>query len=332
MRKLQIPVMKKILILFALLLLYANLKAQHPDKIIIFLLTDFETNYPDNGLGGWLTDSVNPWVIDETNPENIWQIGETYKAAFDTAYSTPNAIMTDTLNPYPVNNYSTFEYLITKPEWAKDRCISHLQLLFQNMYETDTLCDGGFVEISYNNSNTYNNIIFDNIPNTTFFQNFYESGDTIVGGIPAFNGKSLGNWEESGIIFLWNDDQAQKLDSIRVRFNFKSDNEDNNKAGWIIDNIRFLIEDYCDIGINDPENESEAFIYPNPVTDISILEIPEKNSKNYIQIFDVQGKEVFNCISNNSIEINRSDFNTGIYFYKITNSENKTFTGKFIVK
>ena len=51
-----------------------------------------------------------------------------------------------------------------------------------------------------------------------------------------------------------------------------------------------------------------------------------------VHIFDIQGRKVINCNSENTLEINRCDFNAGIYFYKITNQENKTFTGKFIVK
>lgn len=89
--------MKKSLLLITLIFIaFINLKAQHPEKILIFLLTDFESNNPYPHYPGWLTDTINPWVIDNDNPENIWQIGKPYKTAFDTAYTTPNAIMTDT--------------------------------------------------------------------------------------------------------------------------------------------------------------------------------------------------------------------------------------------
>ena len=325
--------MRKLFIVLITLLLFTNLKAQHPDKVIIFLLTDFETNYPDNGLGGWLTDSVNPWIIDETNPENIWQIGKPYKAAFDTAYSVPNAIMTDTLNPYPINNHSTFEYLFTKPDWAQDRCFSALKLYFMHKFETDMLSDGGYIEISYDKGNIWTNVLNDNSASSVTFQNFYNSDDTIKGGENAFSGLYTDEWLYSGVEWCWyNDDKALELDSLIIRFSFFSDGIDNSKAGWIIDNIYFLIEDYCTIGINDIENDIETFIYPNPVSDISILELPDNDSNYYVQIFNIQGKEVFSCISRNSIEINRNYFNTGIYFYKINNAENKTFTGKFIVK
>ncbi len=321
--------MRKILILFTLLFLITNLKAQHH---IVFLLTDFETNYPNHGLGGWLTDSINPWIIDETNPENIWQIGEPYKASFDTAYSTPNAIMTDTLNPYPVNNHSTFEYLITKPEWAKDRCLSAISIQFIHLFDTDTLKDGGYIDISYNKGETWTNIIDDTKPYSLHTYFLYDNSDTLTDNKRGFSGNSINEWNESGISVTFKEEDAIEIDSVIIRFNFISDDINNSKVGWIIDNIRSEIYDFCNIGISDPEDELETFVYPNPVTDISIIELPEINKKYKVHIYNIQGQEVYNCVSNDFIEINQNDFNAGIYFYKITNSEDKINTGKFIVK
>ena len=49
------------------------------------------------------------FIIDTVNyPNNVWQIGKPQKTVFDSAYSYPNAIVTDTLNPYPVNDTSVF--------------------------------------------------------------------------------------------------------------------------------------------------------------------------------------------------------------------------------
>jgi len=39
----------------------------------------------------------------------IWQIGPPQKAIFDSAYSLPNALVTDTLNTYPVNQECYFD-------------------------------------------------------------------------------------------------------------------------------------------------------------------------------------------------------------------------------
>lgn len=41
-------------------------------------------------------------------PQNIWQIGKIQKMIPDTAFYPSNAIITDTVHPYPANNYSVF--------------------------------------------------------------------------------------------------------------------------------------------------------------------------------------------------------------------------------
>ncbi len=43
-----------------------------------------------------------------SNPNNIWQIGSLHKTVFTNAYSVPNALVTDTINTYPINDTSTF--------------------------------------------------------------------------------------------------------------------------------------------------------------------------------------------------------------------------------
>lgn len=322
--------MKKLLLVTVALFIITCLKAQHPEKIIHFLKTNFENNNPYPYYPGWLTDTINPWVIDESNPENVWQIGKPHKAIFDTAYSVPNAIITDTLNPYPPNNHSSFQFLITKPEWAQNRCMSLLYLYFHHKIETDTLQDGGFIDVSYDNGITWDNVLNQNDASDKSYQNFYSENDTIKGGEFAFSGEYIKTWEYSGVEWYWDDEEASEIDSITIRFNFKSDDLDNNKAGWMIDNIYLLIEDYCTIGIDGIKKEHENFIYPNPVRDVSLLELPD-NDTYKIQIFNIQGLKVFGCKANKSIEIYKDDFQPGIYIYYLTSPEGKTYSGKFII-
>ena len=44
----------------------------------------------------------------DTSASNIWQIGKPQKIIFDSASTVPNAIVTDTINFYPINNISRF--------------------------------------------------------------------------------------------------------------------------------------------------------------------------------------------------------------------------------
>src|ERR1035437_6194456 len=45
---------------------------------------------------------------------NIWQVGKPHKTVFDTTYSVPNALVTDTLLPYRANDTSVLILKVPK--------------------------------------------------------------------------------------------------------------------------------------------------------------------------------------------------------------------------
>src|SRR5262245_53236893 len=47
-------------------------------------------------------------IIFDTSSSNLWQICTPEKPFFGEAYSSPHAILTDTVNPYPIANHSSF--------------------------------------------------------------------------------------------------------------------------------------------------------------------------------------------------------------------------------
>jgi len=86
--------MKNILLTFTISLAVAsNILAQQSYENINF----------DN------TNNIKSVFIDSVNfRHNVWQIGKPQKSIFKSAYSIPNAIVTDTINPYPINDTSSF--------------------------------------------------------------------------------------------------------------------------------------------------------------------------------------------------------------------------------
>ena len=72
-------------------------------------------------------------------------------------------------------------------------------------------------------------------------------------------------------------------------------------------------------------------LFPNPVTDVLIMEIPSKITKGQIKIYNssnqVQNEYFCNPCSSNSLSIN--EFTPGIY-YVIFITENETYFGKFL--
>lgn len=82
------------------------------------------------------------------------------------------------------------------------------------------------------------------------------------------------------------------------------------------------------------ENELKLFtIVSNPVTDLLIVEMPQILTNVKLSIHDLLGKNVFTQTfnENQTIDVNISDFNRGLYLISIE-SDNKKQTQRFIKK
>lgn len=81
------------------------------------------------------------------------------------------------------------------------------------------------------------------------------------------------------------------------------------------------------------EKSTEIIIYPNPVTDKSILKvIGMDHEKTRVEIYDAMGnKLITNNLMENQISLYRFQFEPGIYIYKIIKEGDFTNIGKFIV-
>lgn len=258
-----IPAMTKFVLPLTciLLLLCSNLKGQ------IF-----------TGNGVWPEDSctfeqgVDVIVLD-TSSANVWQIGQPSKTLFNAAFSPDKAIMTDTLNAIPINTNSFFEVKYTVDEFG---FIPYsFMISFRHRYNTDTLTDGGFVSISFDNRQSWENIIVTGsspswalYPND-FSENLYSTSDTLFNGELGFSGNSNG-WVESkfqyGIFPVkWYGD------TVIVRFNYISDSIADVAEGWMVDDI---VLNFVDLGgeVHEFERPDGFTVYPNPAS-------------NYISVF-----------------------------------------------
>ncbi len=276
----------------------------------------------------------------DTSSRNIWQIGEPNKIFFDSAFSTNNAIVTDTLNNYPVNNYSFFDLYIglyNNPWYYFSNFIE-----IKHKFDTDTLKDGGYITVSYDNGQTWMNIIHDTSytfgvpPNQEnwFLEKLYSDTDTLFNGEYGFSGNSNG-WITTK--FSWFDipSSVKSLhslgDTMIIRFNFISDNFETNNEGWMIDNIKLYSVDLG--GGVDEIKPLEFSIYPNPMNQTTTIKL-NNYSKIELSILDIQGQIVSKTkyFNNQSIRINRGKLNSGIYFVKIRKDKNLVGIKKLIVE
>ena len=271
-----------------------------------------------------------------TSAQNIWQIGEPDKIFFDSAFSPTNAIVTDTQNFYPINNISYFDLKIGKFNYNR---YYHYDIFIEikHKFDTDTLKDGGFITVSYDKGSTWMNIIKDTVywGVTPFVENLnlYSLSDTLYNGEYGFSGHS-NDWVTTW--FTWNFPPVKSRmdyigDTMIIRFNFISDSIDNNREGWMIDNIKLYS---VDLGCgNDDIKPLEFTISPNPMNKSAIIELDDY-SKIELSIFDIQGRIVRqnNYINNQAIVIDKDKLNSGIYFVKIRTDKNLIGIRKLIVK
>ncbi len=205
---------------------------------------------------------------------NIWQIGGPHKTFFDAPYTPPNVIVTDTINDYPINNLSTFELIVGS--FNLPSCYYDMFIDFRHKYDCDTLRDGGYISVSWDGGLTWNNIITD--PNAPYEitpthpgfvygnNNLYNSSPALFNGEPGFTGHS-GGWIHS--CMAWYDipvkKQKTQSDTIRFHFTFVSDSIQNNREGWMIDQIRLFDIDLGS-GIKEyQEGKTHSYFYPNPI-------------------------------------------------------------------
>jgi len=276
----------------------------------------YETTFESSFNGGDYQFSSFPWVIDTTQTNNIWQIGRPQKTIIDSAYSAPLAIITDTVNPYPANNISSFGIKLPR-QYSWD---GTFDMSFQYMLVADSL-DGGTIEISYDNGNNWNTLQQDSIVVIIDY------------GIPynwLFNGKiGIAGYPPQGlqwgiVKFSFNSNMINLInpDTIGIRFTFYSDSLGAGNDGWMIDD---LVLGGLYYSITTPFSSSfHSTIFPNPASVNTELKLTGINAsiKSDLSIFDVFGKKVWcNNITGTTYLLPVNKFTQGVYYLNITNSK-----------
>ena len=273
-------------------------------------------------------DFESPLLMSEDKPlkfeilmgrhlNNIWQVGHPQKIFFDSAYGGKNAIVTDTILPYPTNAYSYFDVKFYNMTWLGGILMADFS--FKHKFETEKGKAGGYILASIDNGETWDKII-DKNNRVTFCDvcQFKEAGglykyvDTLDNGQPAFSGKSNG-WQGVVIRFGSLAVKKQPFDTLIFRFVFEANNSQNPTDGWMIDDIWFSNDYTSSIAKNTNNNLS---IYPNPTLGNTTLQTTNGEDIENITIKDVLGKEVFaqKAINQNAITLNLSYLPKGCYF------------------
>lgn len=240
------------------------------------------------------------FYIDTTQSHNIWQLGKPSKIKFDSAYSKPLALVTDTFNVYPNNNKSSFSFKV----WTD---CNESSIYFWHRINTDSLSDGGIIEYSIDSGATWNNII--NSGYTLY--NFYSNLSTISSNSnkPGFTGTK--DWIESGFY-------GPTLNSfIIIRFTFTSDSTNTSKEGWMIDNINIH---GAYVGINEIITNSQFYVFPNPTSDFITIQTANTTQFYSVAIKDMLGRTI---LTTHKTTLDLSKFDAGIYLVELTTDKGR---------
>jgi len=253
-------------------------------------------------------------TIDTTHYlDNVWQIGKTHKSVLDSTVCPTNVIITDTANPYPVNNHSVF--IITNRATTGD--VFGFRMFSANYYvQTDSLKDYGTIELSLDKGITWIDLIKD----TAYTNNF-----VWWTAKPVLTGHSIScNNFEVDLTNLTSIHNFQVGDTILFRFSFLSDSIYDNSGGLVFDNICFgnFVEGVSEIHFK----SIKSVIYPNPSASVLTIEFDNPNAEAFeLAMYDMHSKRVLTRegVTENKIVIDTRSFKSGMYVYKITNVEAK---------
>ncbi len=253
----------------------------------------------------------------DTSSLNIWHIGSPQKIIFDSAATAPNVIITDTINYYPSNNTSSFQYTITPwTTWGV------LAIQWKQKLDMDFGKDGGMIEFSVDGGTTWQSA-FDN-PYVYNFYGYNESNlDTLLTGEQAFTGLDS-TWKDIWLCYdmTW----LNNNDSIMVKHTFVSDSIDNNNEGWMMDNL--LVHITIIHTVNEVEQDEYLVVAPNPTSgrvEISTKKINEYHIIEKMELLDSNGSVLENWeMIPTKFFIDISNYPNGLYYLNIkTNKESK---------
>jgi hypothetical protein len=262
------------------------------------------------------------FYIDTVNcSNNLWQIGRPQKAFFDSAYSYPNAIVTDTLNQYPVNDTSIF-YLTMAGSYH-----ALLSLSFYFKLDIDTLATAK-MELSGDGGLNWINPITED---TTFM--FYW-----VGGKPRFDTSTTGwrkfdlnmdTWSQSYPGSHFSFPHYRTSDTIIYRFTFITGDSLVHHDGWIMDNFRGL--NTARVGMDKVE-EISSVIFPNPSNGTIFLRPNFRGTaEDRIVVYDMHGQQVYEAVPFGSLPINLP-LSDGVYTVKYIGVSGVTTNRVVIIK
>lgn len=301
------------LILTGLFLTLSNLLFSQPCWTWEYL---YAVNFDDGQcMEGLYIDTV-------TNANNIWQIGAAQKGLFLNADSFPNVIVivTDTINPYPINDTSSFIFSHISGAGFFYNHTASIEGFY--MVNSDSLNDYGIIELSPDNGITW----FDMINDISISSAWDTDIPILTGNSNAWKYFKFNTLSIAGVVGI------DPGDTLKYRFTFISDSNLDTQDGLMFDSFFFQdwVEGIDELGLN----QIDSKLSPNPTNGMVTIEFDNPDFSNFeLKILNGLGKEIktISDLAMDSATIDLSNLDSGIYMYTLRSIENRNWTyGKFV--
>ena len=264
-----------------------------------------EINFEDNPC--WEATYTNLTI---PAPNNIWNICTPHKTLFDSAYSSPHAILTDSAGTYPVNNTSSF--IVKFSPYASCACAPIIGGYYK--FDSDSLNDYGMIEVSLDHGITWLNALTDTVQLNIYW---YPQKKPVLTG-------RIHQWREFYGMFWMG---IPRPDTIYYRFTFISDGIETNQQGWMLDDLMLVAHTE---GIQDNGPLEEITVYPNPSSTMITVFGKTFTGNRDVEVYDILGQlRLHQSVNNTQKDIDISSLNKGIYMVKVL-SGNKSSAKKLI--
>ena len=257
-------------------------------------------------------------VIPDTS-NNLWVYGESQKTSLS---HVGKVLITDSVQSYPNGTNASLE--IHWPTW--NQYPLSLIMGFHHSMHSDSLHDGGIIEVSRDYGATWTNVIEDQT-NMLFLSNeLYTSNDTLYTGEKGFSGSFSDRYTEIEWIWLF-PIKDFPTDTMYYRFRFISDTIDQTKEGWMISDLTFS---FADLGSGIEEVALfDISITPNPSN--GWIAINSSSEVERAILRDLNGNVVHTELLDNKKVLNYSGLSKGNYFLQLQSSDQRLSQVKHII-
>jgi len=234
--------------------------------ILITIIASAQT--PGDTLTMYFDDASDSLHLDSIYPAGCWQVGHPNKPVFTSAYSEPNALVTDTVLPHQDSTTCYAEFSLVSIDNTR-----HRDVWFRHWSDTDSLDSYGWLEV------------FD--PLVDQWVSLWEVQDFCATLDYGFQ-----TWTDSGAVFTGRSNGwvLAKLvvdccksgpvpQHLRLRFGFYGGANPSHRDGWIIDNVRATAGG-CSGGIEEHQQIS-LNTFPNPANTSTTLDLGLPQGERY---------------------------------------------------